>query len=314
MLQKNEIFHPSKVLVRILLQRRTSFPSSDLTKPSALRYTTYSEEGRCVSMTKAELLQRCAQSEEERMVLARVLDKLDQCARQSIPTATQFLSPQEQQAVTALLNASNHPRHRFFGGYEGCQRTVCLFLPDWLEEDSALSEEDSPLAALETPLSSGAEVTHRDVLGSLMGLGLNRENIGDILLSPGKVQVLTLSHTLPILLSQWDRIGRYPVQLKSIPLNQLEVIPPEVTTIRDTVSSLRLDSVVASGFSLSRGKAADLISAGRVSLNHQPCVKNDRTVNEGDRISCRGLGLCVLQQVLGQSRKGRTMILLDRYQ
>ena len=84
-------------------------------------------------------------------------------------------------------------------------------------------------------------------------------------------------------------------------------------TIRDTVSTPRLDAVLAAGFSLSRSKAAAHISAGRVAVNHRDCLKGDRTVEEGDVLTCRGLGKCVVKEVPGQSKKGRTMLVLERY-
>ena len=84
-------------------------------------------------------------------------------------------------------------------------------------------------------------------------------------------------------------------------------------TIRDTVATLRLDAVVAAGFSTSRAKAAGFISAGRVAVNHRECLKADRPVSQGDTLTCRGLGKCVLTQVLGESRKGRIMVVLERY-
>ena len=70
---------------------------------------------------------------------------------------------------------------------------------------------------------------------------------------------------------------------------------------------------MASGFSLSRSKAAALISSGRVALNHRECLKGDRQVGEGDVLTCRGLGKCVIKEVLGQSKKGRTMLVIERY-
>ena len=97
------------------------------------------------------------------------------------------------------------------------------------------------------------------------------------------------------------------------PLSDLELPQIQVKTVRDTVAALRLDAVMASGFSLSRGKAADLISAGRVQLNHRECGKCDRTVAQGDVISCRGLGKCSVKEIGGLSKKGRTMIVLERY-
>jgi RNA-binding protein YlmH len=146
-----------------------------------------------------------------------------------------------------------------------------------------------------------------------MGLGLSREKIGDILIGDGTCDVLVLRDARPILLSQWESVGRCRVSPVPIPLAELDAAPPQVKTIRDTVATLRLDAVAAAGFSLSRGKAAELVSAGRVMLNHMPCEKPDRQVAQGDVLSCRGLGKCRVKTVLGQSKKGRIMLELERY-
>ena len=87
----------------------------------------------------------------------------------------------------------------------------------------------------------------------------------------------------------------------------------QVKTLRDTVMSLRLDAVLAGGFSLSRTRAAELIRSGRVQVNHQDCLKADRTVAQGDVLTVRGLGRCVLREVGGLSKKGRTAVTLERY-
>ena len=157
------------------------------------------------------------------------------------------------------------------------------------------------------------QLSHRDILGGLMGLGLDREKLGDILILPGKCQVLALTECVPILLSQWDSAGRARLKVRQIPLCELEIQPPQVKEIRDTVAALRLDAVLAAGFSLSRGKAAELIAAGRAAVNHRECTKVDKTVEKGDVITCRGLGKCVVKDVPGQSRKGRTMVVMERY-
>ena len=240
-------------------------------------------------MNKTELLNKCARSGEERVLLARALDKLELAQNRSVPACTPFLSPGEQASVTDLLNA------------------------DWQEESDFLADPEGPVAALEAAFPADAELSHRDILGALMGLGITREKLGDILLDHGRCQVLVLRDALPILLSQWESAGRWKMKLREIPLEQLEAKPPQVKTIRDTVAALRLDAVLAAGFSTSRSKAADLVSAGRVSVNHRECAKADRTVGEGDVLSCRGLGKCVVKEVLGQSKKGRFMLVLERY-
>ena len=264
-------------------------------------------------MTKTELLDRCARNGEERTLLARVLDKRAQAEGRSIPACTPFLSPEEQASVTALLNAAGPCRHLFFGGYEGAERRVCAFLPDWQEEDGFLADPEGPVAAIQAEFHPDAQLSHRDFLGGLMGLGITREKLGDILVHQGYCQVLLLREALPILLSQWESAGRWKLKVREIPLDRLEVTPPEVKTIRDTVATLRLDAVVASGFSTSRARAADLIAAGRVAVNHRECTKADKPVAQGDVLTCRGLGKCVVKEIPGQSKKGRTMIVLERY-
>ena len=191
---------------------------------------------------------------------------------------------------------------------------MCAFLPDWQEEDDLLSDPEGPLAALEAKFPQEAGLGHRDILGSLMGLGITREKVGDILLpGPGVCQVGALREALPILLSQWEGAGRWKVRLEAIPLDRLAPKPAQVKTIRDTVATPRLDAVLAAGFSLSRSKAAGYISAGKVAVNHRECLKSDKLVEEGDVLTCRGLGKCVVKEVPGQSKKGRTMLVLERY-
>lgn len=262
-------------------------------------------------MNKTELLNKFAKDGEQRVELARVLDQMERADTRSIPCPTQFLSPALRAAVEPMLCACGHPRHLFIGGYEGAERTICVFLPHWQEVEDYRQSED--LAAISAAFPRQATITHRDILGGLMGIGITREKIGDILMGEHQTQVVCLREALPILLSQFGQAGRYPLTVQEIPLAQLTPAPQAVKEIHDTVATLRLDAVVASGFSLSRSKAAQLITTGRVSINHRECIKTDRLVEEGDVLTCRGLGKCVLAQVGGQSRKGRVILTLHRY-
>ena len=263
-------------------------------------------------MNKTELLNKFSKDPEERVVLARALDQLDRARNRSIPCATQFLSPAQRAALEPVLAASGHPKHLFHGGFEGAERTVCVFLPDWQDpEDWDPSEELSAIQCAYPP--TGADLTHRDLLGGIMGIGLVRERVGDILVGEQSAQIVCLKDAAPIILSQFDQAGRYRLKLREIPLMDLAPAPSQVKVIHDTVSTLRLDAVLASGFSLARGKAADAVTSGRVSLNHRECLKPDKAVEEGDVLTCRGLGKCVLKSVGGQSRKGRIIIEIERY-
>ena len=121
-------------------------------------------------MNKTELLDRCAHSGEERVLLARVLDKLELCQRRNIPAWTPFLSPGEQAAASDLLRAWGAPRCLAAGGYEGAERNILCFLPDWQEPDF-LSGPDSPLEPGDLRKASDffsgtvTGTTRREVLG-----------------------------------------------------------------------------------------------------------------------------------------------------
>jgi len=98
-----------------------------------------------------------------------------------------------------------------------------------------------------------------------------------------------------------------------VPLEHIHIPQVKTKMIRDTVSSLRLDSVVSSAFSISRGKAAEAITAGQVQLNWAVCTKAAAEVEQGDTISLRGLGKCVLEEVGNRTKKDRIFISIKRY-
>lgn len=264
-------------------------------------------------MNKTELLNRLSGDGEERLLLARALDKLELARTRGVPAHTGFLSPQERRSVEALINASGRPRRLFSGGYEGAERTVCAFLPDWQEEDGWLTGPDCPVSALRASFPADAGLTHRDFLGSILGLGITREKVGDLLLGEGRCDIVILREIEAFLLLHLESAGRARLRLAPVSLDALEPPAVRVKLIRDTVATLRLDAVAASAFSLPRSRAAGLISSGRLQLNYKECVKPDRAVAEGDVLSCRGMGKCVVKKAGGTSKKGRIMLELERY-
>lgn len=260
-------------------------------------------------MDKRELLTRLAADEEERLLLGHVWDKYDQCRRRNLPVCTDFLSPREQGAATRLLQALGAvDGWQMWGGYEEAERRQLHFLPDWQE-----SPEESAIRVLRCRFYEGQNPNHRDFLGSLMGMGLTRGKIGDILVAERSADILVGETVASFLLEQWTAAGRTALSVEEIPLGELTVPQQACRMIRDTVSSLRLDSVVAAGFSTSRSKAAEAITAGRVQVNWVECCKPDRQVSQGDVLTVRGLGKCVVETVGGLSKKGRTGVILKRF-
>lgn len=260
-------------------------------------------------MDKRTQLDRLAASPEERLLLGRVWDKYEKCRHRQLPVGTGFLSPAEQASARRLLSSLGASEgFAFWGGWEGAQRQQLWFLPDWQPE-----VDGDVIALTVSDLYESDTLTHRDVLGSLMGLGLTRETVGDILLTPERVQVLSTPAAAELLRQQWQSAGRVRLHPRAAALEELTPPQEQVKYIRDTVASLRLDSVLAAGFSLSRGRAAEAVSAHRVQLNWTDCLKPDHPVCAGDTLSIRGLGRCVLEEVGHETKKGRVFVTLKRY-
>lgn len=260
-------------------------------------------------MDKRQTIAHLAQNKDEEMLLARIYDRITSAEQRGIPASTCFLTGREQALTQQLLR--DIPVH-FFGGTEQAERRVCCWLPDYLDE-TWLSSGDGPIAAVRAEYFEQDTLSHRDFLGSLMGSGIKRETVGDIFVQEGSCDFLVTREILRYVLTNVTSAGRTKLHLRQIGLDELAVPQEHVKPVRDTVSSLRLDSIVSSGFGLSRGKAADLIEGGKTELNYFPCLKPDKPVEEGDRISVRGLGKIRLEEVSGTTKKGRIGIVISRF-
>ena len=261
-------------------------------------------------MDKQKQIAKVAENDEDRILFARIYDRMTAAEQKNIPASTCFLSPREQVLTGRLLPQL---QLHFYGGTPEAERAVCCWLPDYLEADW-LTGEDSPIAAVRATFYEKDKLTHRDFLGSLMGSGIKRETVGDIYVKEGSCDFLVTREILPYVLDNLVSAGRTKLHVEQIPLEALS--GPELTlkTIRDTVSSLRLDSIVGSGFGMARGKAAALIETGKVSLNDLPCIKPDKQLSEGDKVSARGFGKLILAQVGGKTKKDRISIVIEKYQ
>lgn len=255
-------------------------------------------------------IDKIAKTAEDRLLLAKLWDKLDVGFRKNIPAATCFLSPRELELSRYLFGQPEGLSE--FGGYPDAERKMLVFLPDYLDEGD-LTGPDSPIVCLRASFFQGDCPSHRDFLGALMGAGLGRESIGDICVGRGSCDFFVTSQIAPYLLSNFTGAGRTHIHLEAIPLDAVQVPEPEVKEIKDTLASLRLDSVIAAGFRMSRGAASQLICAGKAAIDGLPCEKPDKPVAEGAKISLRGYGKIKLAKVNGTTKKDRISVVLHRY-
>lgn len=264
-------------------------------------------------MYKNEKVDKYSSDPEVKLVLVQVLDKLNKAQQKNILTMTRFLNEHQKALAEILIRDCGNPSHVFLGGYEDAQRTILIFLPDYIEQDSIIQQADEFLSCIRAEYSPTNSLTHRDFLGAMMGTGIKREMIGDILVGNKSCDIVVVKDIATYLESNFSSAGRTKIDTTAVPINDINVPEENTKTINATVASLRLDSIVSSGFSISREKAADAIRAGKVTLNHIECTKIDKLVNEDDCFSFRGMGKAVLKQVGNTTRKGRTRIVIEKY-
>ena len=255
-------------------------------------------------------IDKIAQNAEDRVLLAKLWDKITAGMRKNIPANTCFLSPREQEMANYLFGCPEGLH--FFGGYPDAERKMLVYLPDYLDEN-ALYGVDSPCICLRAAFFQGDSPSHRDFLGALMGAGVARETVGDICVGEGSCDFFVTAEIAPYLLQNFTSAGRTKLHLERIPLTDACIPEPEVKEIKDTLASLRLDSVISSGFRIGRSLAAQYVTGGKAAMDGLPCEKPDKPVSEGVKISVRGLGKIKLVKVNGKTKKGRISVVIHRY-
>ncbi|MFC6274594.1 RNA-binding protein [Levilactobacillus tangyuanensis] len=222
------------------------------------------------------------------------------------PVLTHFLNPRQIYIATTLAHRADL-HIRFDGGHAGAEMRRGLFYPDYYEPEAA----DFELAALKVdyPLKF-ARLHHSQVLGTLLGAGIEREVLGDILTDGEGWQVITEQSMADYLVSQVDRIGKVKSRLKPMALADLVVPMNEWESESATLTSLRLDNIVGTGFHLSRHRSKELIEAGRVRINWAETQKPDYDLDVADIVSVRGFGRIRLDEVAGKTKKDKIRVTL----
>ncbi len=240
------------------------------------------------------------------MLLIRVCDKLERAMDAERPTASCFLTQRQQALMLKIM-----PQVEFFGGTEGTERNVAYFCPEYLTKEDFFS--DDVISCIEACFYEKNALSHRDVLGALMGAGIKRESVGDIIIYEDRCYIFVLSELTKYLLDNLTSAGRHHLCLRRIDPKTVEKPPQKMKELRITVSSMRLDGVLSGAFHLSRGRASELIRAGHAAVNALTCLKPDRSVHECDEISVRGMGKMKILSLDGQTRKERQALTVGIY-
>ncbi len=252
-------------------------------------------------MDVREKLMMHAKDSNEKMFVGRICELAERSRNAQSLEYTDFLNPAELELTEIAINSYPDLSFESYGGYEGAERHIVAIYPtrcSWLEPELDVE-------AIKITPKAKVVLTHRDYLGALVNTGLKRKVLGDIQVREEFAYVIVKRNISDYLKTNLSQVGSSPVIVDYVDLSEISPKEEKYNTSVITVASMRLDSVVAKAFQLSRGAAANFIRQGRVKVNHRPVESASHELSQGDVLSCKGRGRCTVTKVLGQTKKGR---------
>lgn len=245
----------------------------------------------------------------EDILVTRLIDWAEQAQKHKRSKTGIFLDPRGREVAETVSNLLSDVEVLFDGGYIGAERQRVAFA-----YAESYGEPDFEIESIQIKWDGRYDrLGHRDVLGALMGQGIERELLGDIIMKGDSAIILGDRQITKYIQEQMTQVGSANVSIENYPKEEIEPREERVKEIRATVASLRLDSIAAVGFSTSRSKMASDIESERLKLNWQEVKSPSRSVKEGDVISCRGKGRLEVAEIGRETKKGRISVLLRRY-
>ena len=257
----------------------------------------------------------------EKELISKKLLEADRAAYgRNILKTVGFLSLEEQGIYHSLVREFMSEAHFLSGGEEDNDRALAFFMPSHIDREQALN--DSIRAIICEPLNHrfADELTHRDYLGAMMNLGIERECIGDIRILKGTHEgalIYARTDMAEYIAQNLTKVRHTTVTCKCMSLSELKAGniagTQEFEELAVNVASERVDAVIAAVYHVARQKAADVIDAERVFINGQITNSAGKTLKEGDRVSVRGTGKFIYDGISGTSRKGRLFADIRKY-
>ncbi len=247
---------------------------------------------------------------EELLLQKRLIELSNLAYNRDIVTFSDFLNLNELNILHSTPKDMFPAVYETYGGYEYAERQMVAFLPDALYYEFRYPFQ--PLKV--TPLYDrfAETLSHRDYLGAVLNLGIDRCKTGDILVQGKEAIIFAADSIAPYVEESLSKVRHTSVCVTAGTFQDFHYVP-EFEHIKGTVSSVRLDSVLAVAFPLSRSRVAGMIEGAKVYVNGRLTTSNSHHLKEGDIISVRGMGRAVYGGIQSETRKGRYSILVSRY-
>lgn len=263
-------------------------------------------------MTKRQLLDKCKHlNQEDAKIISKALDQFVLAEKRNIPTYTDFLDRHKIAIIQSLLQKENITM-KLMGGNDDTERCYLCFH----KENYSHIEDDHVIVKVVPKLNNFTRksLSHRDYLGSIMGLGLVRQKLGDILIDSEQNAYVYVKKDIGDYIHLYlHTVGRIDVTTDILDESNISMPEQQFKSISVTVASLRLDAIISKAFSISRSDSLTAVKGGRVSVNHVVTENNSVILKEGDRIGIRRLGKMKIASIGHETKKGRIHITIHRF-
>ncbi|MEJ6950919.1 photosystem II S4 domain protein [Natronospora cellulosivora (SeqCode)] len=261
-------------------------------------------------MLDREKLSSHLYQEDDIILAGHIFDKIEMVIRRKNNQSTSFLNPYQCEIASGILEQIYEVGFILDGGYKDAERKRITIFPEYMFPEHI----DSPVNLLKVSGNFKFQsVDHRDFLGALMGLGIKREMIGDILVSDEFAQVVLAEEVKEFIMMKMEYVHEVPVEITEICRDEIIIPSDNAKEIRTTVASMRLDAVASAGFGDSRNKISRDIKNDKLKLNWKTENNPSANVEIGDLISIRGRGRVEVVGDNGLSHRGRIKLFLKRY-
>ena len=254
--------------------------------------------------------------QEKDLCLAQVQDKIEMSKRKNKIESTDFLDMYQISLVKRYLKENNITNYELYGGYEEAERKILVVYPEGIEEYVLKKSynELTKIVRVELPEEDKGKFTHRNYLGGIVKLGLKREKVGDIIVSPIGADIIVVKEFAEILAKEITSLTRFQnAKISIVPIGKIRKQEIRVEDVNIIIPSFRLDRIVSDLAKTSRSKAVNIIEQNRVFINGQNEVKLSKTVKENDIITIRGKGRFIIRETKGTTRSGRSIVRVEKY-
>lgn len=268
-------------------------------------------------MDKKIILDRYKKAE-EKLLISKFFDKIELSSKANKVETTDFLNEIEQNIIKNVINLIKYENYEIYGGTENSDRKIIIIYPEKMRDlfKNHKFKYDTLLSVFHISVSAASPLkySHSVYLGGIIKLGLKREKIGDILINGDNADIIVKKESEKFLYANLNNLSRFKdADISIISLREIVNVERKFEDIKIIASSLRLDNIVSELAKTSRNGANEILEQDRVFVNYENETKNTKQIKEKDIVTIRGKGKFIIDEIVGNTKKGNYIIMIKKF-